>query len=99
MPCCGPRKEKVVKSNIQWVFKHGSNVAAHSFEEAVQKLNALSPKDFWASETHEGHWDVQLSESVVFYDIEAESVMEAVKKARWYAHLDNSLKTLVNIYA
>jgi hypothetical protein len=99
MSCCGPRKEKVKSAiNVQWVFKHGSSVAARSVEEAVEKLNNLSHKDFWASETHQGCWDVQLSDSIVLYNVSADSVTEAVNKARWYVHLDKSLKTLTNIY-
>jgi hypothetical protein len=96
MPCCGPRKKEV--KNLQWGFKHGSSVSAPTFEEALEKLEEVSSKDFWASETHTGYWDVQLSNNVVHYNIHASSVIEAVKKARWNTHLDNSFKTLDNIY-
>lgn len=100
MSCCGPRKEKVKSNtNVQWVFKHGSNVAAMSVEEAIEKMDKLSNKDFWASETQPGYWDVQLSDSIVLYNVSSDNVIDAVKKARWYVHLDKSLKTLTNIYA
>ena len=80
-----------------WTFHNGTCVSAETFEDALEKLSKISPKQFWASETHEGNWDVQLSDSVVHYEIKADTVMEAVKNARWYTHLDNSFKTLRSV--
>lgn len=83
-----------VPSGIMWKFKHGTCVAAHTLDDAVQYMNEVSPRDFWASENTENHWDVQLSDRVVVYEVGAESVLDAVKKARWYLHLDRSIKSL-----
>lgn len=93
MSCCWQR-EKIVKQNFYWKFKHGTCVSAPSLDDAIKSMENASRKNFWASETHDGHWDVQLSDNIVHYDIEAVSVLEAVKKARWNTHLDSSLKCL-----
>jgi len=97
MSCCGQRQRQRQKEhvkNYEWVFKHGTCIAAPTLTEAVNKFNEVSPKRFWASETYPGYWDVQLSDNIVHYRISAETVMQAVNKARWYTHLDQSLKTL-----
>lgn len=94
--CCGLRqKEKrSSSSSIVWKFTHGSNVNAESFDEAVTELGKIKPSEFWASETRQGTWDVQLSPSVVVYEVSAPSVMEAVRIARWKVHLDESFKSI-----
>ncbi len=83
-----------IPSGIMWKFKHGTCVAAHTFDDAVRYMGEVSPKDFWASESTENHWDVQLSDRVVVYEVKADSVMDAVKRARWRLHLDSSIKSL-----
>lgn len=93
MHCCWQR-EKIAKRNHYWTFKHGTCVSAPTFEEAVTYMNKISKRDFWASETSDGYWDVQLSDNVVHYDIKASSVLSAVDKARWNTHLDVCFKTL-----
>lgn len=67
---------------------------ADTFEAAVRELENVNSRDFWASETSDGKWDVQLSPSVVVYDITAKTVMEAVRTARWKAYLDKSFKSV-----
>lgn len=93
MQCCWQR-EKVTKKNYHWTFKHGTCVSAPTFDEAVMYMNKISKKNFWASETCEGQWDVQLSDNVVHYDIKASTVLSAVDKARWNTHLDLCFQTL-----
>ena len=93
MSCCWQR-EKSVKQNLFWKFKHGTCVSAPTFDEAVKNMENVSKRDFWASETYEGNWDVQLSDSIVHHDIKAKSVLEAVDKARWNTRLDSSFKCL-----
>lgn len=97
MSCCGPRcgkRPEISKRGYVWKFTNGTTVISDSFENAVYELHILKPNQFWASETHEGTWDVQLSDSVIVYNIAASSVLEAVKIARWKAHLDKSFKSI-----
>jgi hypothetical protein len=69
-------------------------VNAESFDDALNALKNIKPTEFWASETREGVWDVQLSPSVIIYEVAAPSVMEAVRIARWKVHLDESFKSI-----
>lgn len=91
--CCGLR-EKPAKQNkaMMWKFSNGCNVLSETFCGAVKELERVNSKDFWASETTEGMWDVQLTDSIVVQNIEAKTVLEAVRIARWKAHLDKSFK-------
>jgi hypothetical protein len=77
-----------------WKFTHGSNVKAENFESAVLELETIHPNKFWASEITEGTWDVQLSHSVIVYNVSAPTVMEAVRIARWKVYLDKSFKSI-----
>lgn len=77
-----------------WKFSNGTTVLSGSFVKAVDELEKINSKNFWASETNEGKWDVQLSDNVIVYDISAKSVMEAVRIARWKVHLDKSIKKI-----
>lgn len=67
-----------------------------SFVGAVAELERVNSKDFWASETNDGIWDVQLTDSVIVQSIKAQSVTEAVRIARWKSHLDKSFKSIVD---
>ena len=95
MQCCLGR-EKITKQNkgLIWNFSNGTTVISDSFMKAVSELERVNSKDFWASETNDGIWDVQLSDSVVVHDIKAKSVLEAVRIARWKNHLDKTFKKL-----
>lgn len=84
-----------VKKNKEWKFSNGTIVIADTFEEAVDQLEKISSKMFWASETNDGSWDVQLLETVIVPQINANTVMEAVRIARWKAHIDKSFKRIV----
>jgi len=77
-----------------WKFSFGTTVVSDSFVNAVFELERVNSKNFWASETNEGSWDVQLTENVVSSGIKADSVTEAVRIARWRAHLDKSFKKI-----
>ncbi len=66
-----------------------------SFIGAVYELERVNSKNFWASETNDGVWDVQLSDAVIVHSIKAQSVTEAVRIARWKTHLDKSFKSIV----
>lgn len=66
---------------------------ADTYTEALNVMKAtIGSSNFWASETIEGMWDVQLGEQVIVHNVAAETVTEAVKKARWTLHLDSSFK-------
>lgn len=95
---CGlrkPEKKKEKSSLFVWKFSNGTTVYADSFDEAVNCMKSIvSSKQFWASEIVQGTWDVQLSENVIVYEIQADSVTEAVKIARWKMHLDSSFKKI-----
>ena len=65
---------------------------SESFVGAIYELERINSKDFWASETQNGVWDVQLSDSVIVPNINAESVSEAVRIARWRTYLDKTFK-------
>lgn len=97
MSCCLGR-EKIPKQNkgLVWNFSNGSTVISDSFVKAVSELERVNSKDFWASETNNGIWDVQLSDSVIVHNITANTVLEAVRIARWKTHLDKSVKKLNN---
>jgi len=93
--CCGLiRQKEKVKKTTSWKFTHGSHVHAASFDDALEELRSIKSSEFWASETRDGVWDVQLSRSVVLYDVTAPSVMDAVRIARWKVHLDESFKSI-----
>lgn len=91
--CCGLR-ERQPKQNkdLMWTFSNGSKVYSETYSGAVKALEKVDSKTFWASETQDGMWDVQLSDSVVVNDISAKTVLEAVRIARWKVHLDKSFK-------
>ncbi len=94
--CCGLRRsEKPKKLNV-WKFSNGTTVYADTFEDAMKEMKSVNPKNFWASETIEGVWDVQLSDAVVFYSLQAKTVLEAVKSARWKLYLDTSIKKVAS---
>jgi hypothetical protein len=69
---------------------------ADSFVGAVAELERVNSKTFWASETNDGIWDVQLTDYVVVQSIKAHSVIEAVRIARWKSHLDKSFKSITD---
>jgi hypothetical protein len=90
-----PERKKEKSSLFAWKFSNGTTVYADSFDEAVNSMKSIiDSKQFWASETTRGAWDVQLSEKVIVYDVCAESVTDAVKIARWKMHLDSSFKKI-----
>lgn len=91
--CCGTReKEPKNTKNIMWKFSNGSKVFSETYNGALKELEKVNSNNFWASETQEGMWDVQLTDSVLVSDISAKSVLEAVRIARWKTHLDKSFK-------
>jgi hypothetical protein len=92
--CCGLRDKKRKNAATVWKFTHGSTVVAYTFEEALIELENITESQFWASETREGTWDVQLSKAVVLYELKSPTVMEAVRLARWKVHLDKSFKSI-----
>ena len=77
-----------------WNFSFGTTVVSDSFVNAIFELERVNSRDFWASETNDGSWDVQLTESVMCSGIKAHSVTEAVRIARWKAYLDKSFKKM-----
>lgn len=91
--CCGLREKQPKNKNVMmWNFSNGSKVYSDTYSGAVKELEKVNSKTFWASETQDGMWDVQLSDSVVVNNITAKTVLEAVRIARWKAHLDKSFK-------
>lgn len=95
---CGIRRKsshEKVSQKLEWTFSRGTMVYADTFEEAVNVMKStVGSSKFWASETTEGVWDVQLGENVIVHNVPAETVTEAVKKARWTVHLDSSFKKI-----
>lgn len=78
-----------------WIFSYGTHVLATTFEDAVYTLDEYhNTNKYWVSETHDGHWDVQLSESIMFFDVRAKNLKDAVKRVRWNLHLDKLSKSL-----
>ena len=75
-----------------WKFSNGCTVLSDTFTGAVKELERVDSKNFWASETYDGIWDVQLTTFVIVQNIDAKSVLEAVRIARWKAHLDKCFK-------
>ena len=91
--CCGAReKDPKHTKNIMWKFSNGSKVFSDTYNGALRELEKVNSSNFWASETQDGMWDVQLTDSVLLSDIPAKTVLEAVRIARWRAHLDKSFK-------
>lgn len=92
-----PEKEK--SCLFSWKFSNGTTVYADNFEDAVNCMKSIiNSNKFWASETIQGMWDVQLSDKVIVYEVSAETVTEAVKIARWKMHLDLSFKKIDSYY-
>lgn len=76
---CEPEGEK-----YQWIFQHGTIVRAHTYDAAVKTLRNLYTRNYWASETFPGEWDVQFDEDTVVEGIKAETMPDAVKTARFF---------------
>lgn len=92
MQCCTQRKKGKINT---WTFSHGTHVSAYTFEEALNKLDAeYDHNKYWASETHCGYWDVQLSDNIMFFDVSSNNLKDAVKKVHWKLHLDRISKSL-----
>lgn len=71
---------------------------SESYENAIAKMSEVSANTFWASETTDGIWDVQLAGDVIHCDIEANTVTKAVHRAVWHTKLDSILRDLVTCY-
>ena len=89
------RKKVSSLNDLEWRFSNGTCVMAETFEQAVKELEKVSTKNFWASETSDNTWDVQLSDKVLISNIVANSVIESVRIARWKSHLDKTFKRMV----
>jgi hypothetical protein len=75
----------------EWQFSNGTIVHAHSFDSAIQFLRSTKwGGKFWATETENGHWDVQFDEFVSVCNIKAKNMSEASQKARQNIMLDAS---------
>lgn len=98
--CCGLFREgKQVpkqRKGLIWRFSNGTSVFSSSYVKAIAELEKVNSRDFWASEITDGVWDVQLTDSVIVYGIQAKTVTEAVRIARWRTHLDKSIKNVDN---
>lgn len=100
MSCCGllfnntRKKFEKQGKGLVWKFSNGSMVLSESYMGAISQLEKVNSRDFWASETNDGTWDVQLTDHVVVSGIQAKTVIEAVRIARWKAHLDKSFKKI-----
>lgn len=93
------KPEKFSSSKLTWNFSEGTTVYAESFDEAVNLMKAtVGMSNFWASEILEGMWDVQLGQHVIVHNVAAETVTEAVKRARWVLHLDSSFKKVASYH-
>lgn len=96
---CGLKRREEKTNKFSWKFSNGTTVYADTIEDAVDYMNSIvNSKNFWASETIQGMWDVQLSNNVIVHDISAETVMDAVKIARWKMNLDSSFKKINSYY-
>lgn len=96
---CDLTRKKVKSSRFSFKFSNGTTVYADKLNEATDLMKSIEmSRQFWASETTQGTWDVQLSEKVIVYDVHAETVTDAVKIARWKVHLDSCFKKIDGYY-
>lgn len=76
----------------QYVFRNGTNVWAETWDEAVERIMTIDTKNFWASETEPGVWEVQFEATdeplVVVKPVKAETGAEAARHARWFIMRD-----------
>jgi hypothetical protein len=93
MFCCDTVRTRRKPKN-EWIFSNGSHVIAESIDEAIEIIRDVSSNSFWASETEEGKWDVQLKPTVTHYNVPAQTVTQAVNYAVWKSYLDFSMKNL-----
>lgn len=89
-------REEYTPRGFIWNFINGTQVISETLEGACYELTRVKSRQFWASETRDGFWDVQLTNSVVVPNIEATSVTEAVRIAQWKAYLDSSFKKVAD---
>jgi hypothetical protein len=78
-----------------WRFVNGTVVNAASKAAAFDFISDVSTRNYYATETEAGVWDVQFDEYVTVEHVEATSVMDAVRNARWYLQLDGTDKRLL----
>jgi len=78
-----------------WRFVNGTVVNAATKTAAFDFISDVSSRNYYATETEPGFWDVQFDEYVTVEHVEAKTVMEAVRNARWYLQLDGTDKRLL----
>ena len=84
---CKPEEDLTVE-HTRWSFRHGTIVNARTYDDALDALQKTSTKNYWASETLEGKWDVQFDKHLYVEEIEASSTLDAVRRARFYVDND-----------
>lgn len=70
----------------KFIFKNGSTVLAKDFEDALDRLMHSETRDFWASETEPGIYEVQFEarqDPFVVVHVRANNGIEAARNARW----------------
>lgn len=94
-PPVAPKQAEPIQRSPRWMFRNGTVVNAHTYDAAVSTLSKAYTKDFWASETIPGLWDVQFEEDICVEDVRALNVFEAVRHARFYLEADSGSPTLI----
>ena len=96
---CPLLPEPVVPEPIQrsprWIFRNGTVVNARSYDAALKSLSRAYTKNFWASETIPGQWDVQFEEDISVEGVLALNAYDAVRHARFYLEADTESPKLI----
>ncbi len=89
----------VVEELEQFIFKNGTTVWASGWDGAIEKLTNINTRDFWATETEPGIWEVQFEPSddphVIVTVRGVESGSGAARHARWFLERDAHEQELI----
>lgn len=87
--------DEPIQRSPRWMFRNGTVVNAQSYYAALKSLSRVYTKNFWASETIPGQWDVQFDEDVCVEDVSAPNAFDAVRHARFYLEADSETPKLI----
>lgn len=97
---CKPLEaEPSIDDMDRFIFKNGTTVWALGWDDAVARLESISTRDFWASETEPGTWVVQFEARddprIIVTVRGVESGAEAARRARWFLDRDAREQQLI----
>ena len=90
---CTPIVVEPPRSELnKFCFKNGTTVWARDWDAALDRIWTVKTRDFWASETEPGTWEVQFEardEPYIVVTVKGvESGYMAARHARWFLERD-----------